>query len=101
MCNPAPVFCMMAAVTMYLKGLLSPLSLDTVPSITSDVHCGTRECVYVADCITCSIDSLTSDCTSSGTNAASSDDCGSGGVAAGVKEAADTAQKWGWGGGGS
>ena len=43
-CRPAPFFCMITAVTMYLKGLFRSFSLFMQLSITFDVHCATLVC---------------------------------------------------------
>ena len=43
-CRPAPFFCMITAVTMYLKGLFRSFSLFMQISITFDVQCATLVC---------------------------------------------------------
>ena len=44
MWRPAPFFCMITAVTMYLKGLFRSFNLFMQLSITFDVHCATLVC---------------------------------------------------------
>jgi len=63
-CNPAPFFCMMTAVTTYLNGLLRSLSFFKVLSMHMEVQLGTLACEYVAFSKTPSMD-----CGSGGVNA--------------------------------
>jgi len=55
-CNPAPFFCMMTAVTTYLNGLLRSLSFFKVLSMHMEVQLGTLACEYVAFSKTPSMD---------------------------------------------